>query len=366
MQRSKSQGSADANKARTSPSAVPVTLERLLRQRFHGAANVRGIGFQLLCLALRTFDLYREKDAPDSVLGEGLEDVDLRSLQSGNTYLQVKYLGRPFDWGKMAGVIASFREVLEADPTAHFVLVTNVSFAGEAASLYQYLANRGSTGMPSLPSRVSERLEQALQPPLNTSSSAAPKEEFLKRFRIERLTAEDLMGRLYAAIVLHFGVSSGNEELYAAALLSELARRSGNRITVSRNDLEQVRLRVEEHIERGPVNPAVRDGFVVPLRFTSEEERQPPAPSPNPAGIRRSTDDYFEGRAARPGHIAASVDVPRPALLGQIGEALERVAVCAVVASSGQGKSTLAYRYAGDSYPPEATFTVKACRRDRK
>jgi hypothetical protein len=63
-------------------------LDELLRSRFHGASNITGIRFQLLCSLVRLFDLYTDP-AVEQVQFEGFEDVDLKGLNIGNIYTQV-------------------------------------------------------------------------------------------------------------------------------------------------------------------------------------------------------------------------------------------------------------------------------------
>jgi hypothetical protein len=335
-------------------------LDRLLRQRFHGAANVRGVRFQLLYFALRSFDLYDPELDAATIIGEGLEDIDLRRVRSGHEYVQVKHFGNPLDWSRIAGVISSFQEVAAVDASGHFTLVTNASFAGEAASLNNHLKGRLSRALqpPSLHAKTLAKLQRLFAPAAGPSSSARSAENFLARFRMVRITEDEVVARLYAAVIEHWGVTSGNEELFVLALVNELTSRSGNRLEVSRQDLETVRLRVEEHVARGPINPAVRDGCVSQLQFPRGEDRDRDF---GPNTLIRSRTDYYDGRAARPDHIAAELDIRRPQTIQRIEEVLDRASVCAVVASSGQGKSTLAYRYAHDAFPEAARVEVKVC-----
>jgi HrpA-like RNA helicase len=73
------------------------------------------------------------------------------------------------------------------------------------------------------------------------------------------------------------------------------------------------------------------------------------------------TADYYDAKDARPGHIAAGLDAPRPQWQRDIDEKLQHVQVCIVKAPSGQGKSTLLYRYALEHLVPNTIFRVNAC-----
>lgn len=311
-----------------------VALNHLLQKRYHGASNIRGVQYQVLYFCLRAFDLFLD-DGPDCLLGEGLEDIDLWSVRLGNEYVQVKHLGRPMDQSIFGGIVSSFRDVLVADPSAKLRIVTDARWSGKLDTL-QNATNEGQ----SLTASARANLGRLLGPDFPVTP-----EEFLQRLKFERISEPQICERLEAAIVERFGVANGNEALYVQALFHELMSRSGNRIEVNRTDLTAVHMAVEELVSAGTVNPAVRDGYIQRLAFVSEGH----------------TEDYYEGRAARPGHIASRLDVPRPKIMARIEEVFRRHSVCVVVTSSGQGKSTLGYRYCHDRHLPQTTYTLKAC-----
>jgi len=324
---------------RNDPRSKPILnnlLTNLLRKRYHGASNVHGVLYQLLYFTQRAFDLYAE-NAPDELVGEGLEDVDLRSIVLGNEYVQVKHYAHGLPWGKFIDILRGFLPVLEADATARFTIVTNLRFGPDIDAIERF-----THGGRQLKPDLHRRLRTAL------SAEDGMITALLARLRFKIISEDRLLRALSAGIVQHFAVATGTEDLYAAVLFSELAERAGNRVAVRREDLENVRARVTEFISRGTVNPAVRDGFVSPIAF------QPSARS----------DDYYEGRAARPDHIVANLDVPRVEAVTRITDALTRVQACIIVASSGQGKSTLAFRYAFEHYRSESVITVNVCQHE--
>src|SRR5215213_36761 len=69
-------------------------------------------------------------------------------------------------------------------------------------------------------------------------------------------------------------------------------------------------------------------------------------------------DEFFAGIAARYEHIAADLDFLRPRWLAAIADGFTRHNVVIVHAASGQGKSTLAYRYLHDYYPTAWCFRI--------
>ncbi len=67
------------------------------------------------------------------------------------------------------------------------------------------------------------------------------------------------------------------------------------------------------------------------------------------------TGDYYDGKQARSAHIVEGLDVRRPRWLDAIADVFKREACCVIRASSGQGKSSLLYRYA---FEQRAAFKI--------
>jgi hypothetical protein len=80
-----------------------VGLDALLRARFHGAVNIRGIRYQLLYSALLTLRLHDEGGEQISLRFEGVEDADLLGLEAGGEYVQVKTAVTRWNWALRRG-----------------------------------------------------------------------------------------------------------------------------------------------------------------------------------------------------------------------------------------------------------------------
>lgn len=72
------------------------------------------------------------------------------------------------------------------------------------------------------------------------------------------------------------------------------------------------------------------------------------------------TEEFRRGRSATWEHIFAGVDAPRPDRLNEIHDKLHRNNVVIIHGASGQGKSTLGYRYMLDFCPEPWRFQVRA------
>lgn len=71
-------------------------------------------------------------------------------------------------------------------------------------------------------------------------------------------------------------------------------------------------------------------------------------------------DEFFQGVSAHPAHIRQGLDFKRQHWLQEIHKTLENTGVALVKGVSGQGKSTLCYRYLLEEYPEGVVFCVRA------
>ncbi|MCM1191580.1 MAG: hypothetical protein NC389_04015 [Acetatifactor muris] len=74
----------------------------------------------------------------------------------------------------------------------------------------------------------------------------------------------------------------------------------------------------------------------------------------------RLQDDFLQGVSAHPDHIRSNLDFKRNYWLNKIQETIENIGVALVKGVSGQGKSTLCYRYLMDTYPEGVVFCIRA------
>lgn len=326
--------------------SVQSQLNQLFESRYHGAVNIAGIKYQLTYALFRGFDLYKP-DAPDSVQLEGIEDVDimsghkhveLKGFRMSNEYVQVKTSKKAWDWSKFASsrIIQNFLPVLSVDPSATLLIVTNFGYTGTLDEYVKFCSGSRSTLSNKAKCNLRDLCKRAGYPNVDTV-------QLTKHISFDRISDEELTKRVTGAITTAFNLTTANADLYFCVLMSRFVDLAAKRAEVHRNDLEAIRLFVQEKIDMGSINPAMQNGWLERLNYVKEAHAE----------------DYYEGKKARPGHILANLDVRRPDWEFRIHEALQRSRVCIVRASSGQGKSTLLYRYAYEHYYQETTFVVK-------
>ena len=325
--------------------SVENQISRLLESRYHGAVNIAGIKYQLTYAVFRAFDLFKP-DAPDSIQLEGIEDVDikglkqveLRGLRVSTEYVQVKTSKKSWDWSRFAssGIIQNFLPVLSGDPAAMLLVVTNFRYAGSLDEFVKYSKGIRNTLSNKAKRNIHDLCKRASYPDIDT-------DQLIRHISFTCITDEELMNIVMREIITAFDLTTSNADLYFGVLMGKFIELASQRKEVRRVDLESIHLFVKEQIDLGSKNPATQNGWIERLKFVEEEHPE----------------DYYEGKNARPGHILADLDVRRPEWEARIYDALQRSHVCVVRASSGQGKSTLLYRYAYEHYHPETALVIK-------
>lgn len=81
--------------------------------------------------------------------------------------------------------------------------------------------------------------------------------------------------------------------------------------------------------------------------------------SPDAQTREKLSQEFFQGGRVRAKHVAAGLDVPRDRAIASIHEAFQRKDVVILRGASGQGKTTLAYRYLLDWAPSDFRYQVE-------
>ncbi|MBX3114552.1 MAG: hypothetical protein KF836_08300 [Fimbriimonadaceae bacterium] len=143
------------------------------------------------------------------------------------------------------------------------------------------------------------------------------------------------------------GLTQAAHESFLHALAFQMYKWSGTRETISQAMIAKVFADVKSQFEAGLTNPAVAQGYVIPVSFNVDDP---------------DADDFYKGRASRAGHIAAQKDVRRAKAHQDLEHSLKDSNVTAIISSSGQGKSALALRHLSDYTTENFVYEVKVCR----
>jgi hypothetical protein len=322
-------------KVQTREKAARQKLNVLLKTRFHGAVNIRGIRYQIQYSLLRAFDLYAEDDRVSAIRLEGIEDVDLLGLRLEDEYIQVKTAQDPWNWSKLKSPIKNFLQVYRENPNCRFVLAVDFELRTEIAKLAQL-----KSLSPKEKKRIEDKFRNLCYQIEATTSEA---DGIASRLTITSQPEKKIEEQLKQTVTETFELGSGAVDIYILVLVSKFLGWAKDRKTVYQTDLESVRAEIGENLAREREFQAYGRGLIDRISWEFDA----------------NITDFFEGKGTRPGHIAANIDVKRPKWLEKINKAIDSSKICILRSSSGQGKSALLYRYAYEQWPAENTFILQ-------
>ncbi|AEB69355.1 dsDNA nuclease domain-containing protein [Methanothrix soehngenii] len=327
--------------AQADEEVISSDIDAIFRARYHGAANIRGIKYQILYSVLRAFDLYADDNAYGSIRLEGIEDLDLLGLRLEDEYIQVKTSQEPWKWSQLKsyknskGPIENFLEIYRLNPNCHFVLVVNFQLKGDLEKLAQI------ESLPPRDKKIIEEMFRKLCHQIGASTTEA--DALASRLCIVSMSEDQIWRKLRPAVADSFNIGSEAVETYISALVAKFLDWAKDRKTINRTDLEGVRANVGEPLSREVEWQGYGRGLIDRISWDSDA----------------NIEDFFEGKRTRQGHIASNVDVRRPIWLERIDKAINSSKICILRSSSGQGKSSLLYRYAYEKWPAENTFILR-------
>jgi hypothetical protein len=348
-------------------------LDALLKDRYSGAVNIRGIRFQLRYAVLRAARLARawregggaaDPRAPEAgtpggrgpatLRFEGLEDVDVQgepalkplhehAAAGGDTcaasvHIQVKTGQHGWTWSKLGDPIVGFLELYRTGlRDFRVVLVADFPFTGDLDALARFRE---------LPGAKQREIRDKFRK-LCAKKGGRPEEAdgVLERLHLESVPEASLRAALRDALTGCFDLADGGAlETYEAALVARALEWSAARATVDGRDVLEVGRRVGEGLAAQGHYDAVGKHWAGPVTYAADAR----------------PDDFFDGRRTRLGHVVDGLDVRRPDWLARIDQALAARGVCVLRAPSGSGKSTLAYRYALEHWPASQAVQVRS------
>ena len=211
-------------------------LDTLLKTRFHGAVNIRGIRYQILYSVLRSFDFYAKEKEVSSIRLEGIEDVDLLGIRVTDGYIQCKTSEKPWHWSMLKEPIHSFLKVYRAEPCCRFVLVVDFHLLTDIERLAR---------IESLSLNERKRVKKKFHK-LCRDVGAFPNEadELANRLTIESLTEEWIFDKLRKVVSDNFKLGSEAVDIYISALVAKFLDWAKERKTVTRVDIENIRIQV--------------------------------------------------------------------------------------------------------------------------
>ena len=324
-------------------------LQLLFKQRTGGPAAIQGFLYQVHYSCYRMLNTF-SSDSTDLITLEGFEDLDvtpaiekvcIQNIGEGRSeHVQVKYTSSPMDsnvfWKKE--ILQHFARVFVENTKSQFVLVTNHPLRkGNLQDLIQMA--EGSREIEK-GSYWAEKLDGFLNEQKKNNSDkwqSFDPASFVKSLRFEIQPDPKLLQEIQKSFV-NGGITTGNEQLFYNSLSWNIFTWCKDRKEISAKDFLGSIEEVKRHIGKGIVNPALQNRWIEEVSFQKNQNEADDL----------SREAYFSGKAARPGHIVAGFPIDRDVWKKKVLSQLQTNHAVIIRASSGQGKSTLAWQTAWD------------------
>ncbi len=309
------------------------SLDSIIKARFHGSVNIKGIRYQILYSIYKAFEEYTIN--PDFQIHlEGIEDLDLKGLQSNNKYIQVKTSETCWNWAKYTEVFKSFFETYSLDNKSQFILVTNFHHNNDWLMLTENIQFQAKNK-----ARIENKVRKINNDIGITDST------FYKNINLITINEEELLTSLNKILLNLFNISSNKmAEIFIDSLFALFLNKAEKREFITKILLDEIWKDLSENITRQKEFSAIGDGLMSKLEWQKDA---------NP-------DDFYDGKKVRSGHIELQLDILRNKWLDKIDKGINGANVCIIRASSGQGKSSLLYRYAHDFWDEKYIYILKS------
>lgn len=294
-------------------------LDTLLSKRIGGSVNIKGIGFQLL---YAVYSILSEL-APDKnsfIRLEGLEDIDIIK-ENSKEYIQTKTSLNSIDAGRFwdLKIFQNYMEVYKADKNSTFTLVHNTILPKGRLDILTSL-----TGVDETINFWKEKFNLA-----GYEIDHESLKHFFSQIKVKIATEQSLLTEINKLLHKKFNVNNETGIIFLKALFYNTFNWAKNRNTIYFIDLLNLIQSVIDSFSKMPVNPALQNNWITEVLYTVPSDL--------------IVDDYYEGKSAKPIHIAMGLPVKRPQWEEEIIKTVRKTDVTIIKSSSGQGKSTLAW-----------------------
>ncbi len=297
-----------------------------------GAHNIAGVSFQLAVTAELLVDGLVGGLPVAGAVPEGFEDIDVELRDSARVLIQVKERSPSGRIGRsdLKEALQKKRAILTEDRDCRFALVTNAKLRSGLASTGWNRSVAESLDHIDV-RRLVSLLESDFADPMNILSRThivQVEPWVIERTRLKLEELPVVGNRPSVATLVH-------ARLIQKVTQTAIRQRTTTPETAHSlrpHDVETVATRVVETVDVDSLDGAIGCGIVEPVDFSVKADL--------------SVVEFLAGVDVLPAHIAADLDLPRPAEVRVIVEALEEHHSALLIGPSGVGKSALMWRTA--------------------
>lgn len=240
----------------------------------------------------------------------------------------------------------SFSDLSKKEKTSFFRRA--VERAKEYPDAYTRLISLGSIGseMQQAWNGIKKQPDKVIKKLIKHRYSESDAETLFHKVTLEQIDKNRLEQEINA--ILEKQPTGGDPKHALELLIYWIFRASENREKITNNSLITKINSVGRYLAERTSHHREWFTSIVPIEDT-----------PANCSERKLKEEFYEGIAARYEHILAYVDVIRPNKLQEIDDHFHNANVVVIHGASGQGKSTLAYRYAHNFFPEKWQFAVR-------
>lgn len=310
-------------------------LQNLAQKQKGGAEALKGFTYQSLFTLYKLLKEIDNSENNKTFQLEGVEDIDYY-FGNNNIHYQVKCYSKGLDTEDIKKVLTNFLKIYTITPKSQFVIVHNNFINNGKAKDLQHK----NYDLLYWESVLCKNIEK---------KSSVDIEDFLSKITFEKYTEKELENEINKLLIKKYNITKGNEGQYLNALFAHILFWSREKEVVDFGKLTAVIEGIRIDISKGVVNHAEKDKW---LEFISFD-------TPHKENI---IDNYFEGKAAKPYHIAAALPISRNKWENAINNSIKNYDVTIIQAASGQGKSTLLWQVAYHLRETYAIYELHYCK----
>lgn len=323
--------------------------QELFDERHHGADAQKGWNYQIVATAWKAFELDRTPANPWSIQLEGIEDFDVASIQQltcspGKQYVQAKSSGDGLNWTVACQVVASFLRDAQVDSTSSFLLVTDHPLTGSAKQLCQFRDMGEGKERKNILHLATTGVQGSLRKQHRDAAWVTEKlvGRVLEKMDVEVVDSTELLNRVTSLVDDSSGSGTEGARAYIHYIAGRLFDCARDRRTINHDTLAEWKLDLERLLQHTQEMTAIKCHLVRLLEWKPDKCPQ----------------DFLEGRQTRIGHVFQNLDIVRNKWMDLISRAFEKNACVVICAPSGEGKSTLAFRYVHDHWKDDTVVRV--------
>ena len=274
---------------------------------------------------------------------EGIEDIDRIQYSISRDeiiHIQLKYSTQRQNASFLQDVLKSFLEAYLINPARGFKLVYDFDVAeGNLKKLFNHkLDNKAKLYWVGIVDKI-----KAEAPSWKWEKFLF--EEFISQISFERKSKNNLAEEIENKLIEKYDIANGNVVLFANGLKVCCLQKMECRESIDKGELDVLIEGIKEDISKGIQNPA--HGWIQRVVFDNEDN---------------SVDlSYFEGKKPTPKDIARQLPVRRESLEEEIKKSIQDNRVTVIKASSGQGKTTMAFQVSYNLQNEYQIYQLKWC-----